>query len=436
MKRLNAAALTLAAAVVLAGCGGSDDKGTDTPEPSGSSSAGALPDLSGETLEVAAEWQKDEQKNFEAVLQGFEDQTGAQIKYTSTGSDTATILGTRVEGGNPPDVALIPQPGLIQQFVDKGAVKPLPSAVSDAVSANFGPAWQDLGTFDGKLYAVWFKGANKSTMWYRPDTFEQAGIDPPSTWDDFVTSLQTLRDSGTTPLSVGGGDGWTLTDWFENVYLSSAGPDMYDQLTTHDIKWTDQSVKDALTMLSKAWTKEFIAPNALQTLFPDSVTQVFGTKKAAQVYEGDFVGGVITDSTKAKVGTDALFYPFPQAGDTVGVVGGGDAAVMFNDSEAAAALIQYLASPEAASIWVKLGGFTSPNKNVAPADYPDDISRQLAEQLVNAEAFKFDMSDQTPSQFGGTPGQGEWKDLQDLLGGASVDKTAKSLEKHAAAAYK
>jgi alpha-glucoside transport system substrate-binding protein len=118
------------------------------------------------------------------------------------------------------------------------------------------------------------------------------------------------------------------------------------------------------------------------------------------------------------------------------VVGGGDAAVMFNDSEAAAALIQYLASPEAASIWVKLGGFTSPNKNVAPADYPDDISRQLAEQLVNAEAFKFDMSDQTPSQFGGTPGQGEWKDLQDLLGGASVDATAKALEKHAAAAYK
>ncbi len=435
MKRITTAAVATAAVLTIAGCGGSSSGG-GTAGTTPSAATSGLPDLSGQTLEVAAEWQKDEQKNFEAVLKGFEDATGATIKYTSTGDQTATILGTRVAGGNPPDIALIPQPGLIQQFVDKGAVQPLPQEVSDTVAANYGQAWIDLGTFSGKLYGVWFKAANKSTMWYRPDVFDQAGIEPPQTWDDFITSLGTLRDSGATPLSVGGGDGWTLTDWFENVYLSSAGPDMYDQLTNHEIKWTDPTVKKALQMLAEAWQSKYIAPNALQTAFPDSVTQVFGTKKAAQVYEGDFVAGVISDSTKAKVGTDAKFYAFPQAGDTVGVVGGGDAAVMFKDSPAAVALMQYLAGPEAADIWVKLGGFTSPNKNVPAADYPDDISRQVADQLVNAEAFKFDMSDQTPSQFGGTPGQGEWKDLQDLLGGASVDATAKKLEKNAAAAYK
>ena len=437
MKRsLTAAALT-AALVALAGCGGSSEGESGAPSPSSSGSAGALPDLSGKTLEVAAEWQKDEQKNFESVLQGFEDATGATVKYTSTGSDTATILSTRVAGGNPPDVALIPQPGLIQQFADKDAVQPLPSSVADVVKENFGQAWQDLGTFNGKLYAVWFKGANKTTMWYRPDVFEQAGVEPPTTWDDFISSLQTLRDSGATPLSVGGGDGWTLTDWFENVYLSSAGPDMYDKLTAHEIKWTDPSVKKALNLLGQAWNPDFVAPNALETLFPDSVTQVFGTKKAAQVFEGDFVAGVISGSTKAKVGTDAKFYPFPAAGDTNGVVGAGDAAVMFKDSPAAEALMTYLAGADSADIWVKLGGFTSPNKNVPTADYPDDISRQLADQLVNAEAFKFDMSDQTPSQFGGTPGQGEWKDLQDFLGDpSSVAQTANKLEKHAAAAYK
>ena len=435
MKRITTAAVATAAVLAAAGCGGSSSGGggNAAPSPSGS---GALPNLKGQSIEVAAEWQKDEEVNFKSVLKGFEDATGATVKYTSTGNDTATILGTRVAGGNPPDVALIPQPGLIQQFVDKGAVQPLPSDVEAVAKQNFGPAWIDLGTFNDKLYAVWFKAANKSTVWYRPDVFEQAGVQPPATWDDFVSSLQTLRDSGATPLSVGGGDGWTLTDWFENVYLSLAGPDKYDQLTAHEIKWTDPSVKQALQKLAQVWKPDFILPNSSQATFPDSVVSVFGTKKAAQVYEGDFVAGEIAGSTKAKVGTDAKFYAFPKAGDTTGVVGGGDAAVMFKESPAAEALLAYLAGPQSADIWVKAGGFTSPNKSVPSADYPDDISRQIAGQLVNAEAFKFDMSDQAPSQFGGTPGQGEWKDLQDFLGNLNVNTTAKKLEQHAAQAYK
>jgi alpha-glucoside transport system substrate-binding protein len=398
-----------------------------------------LPDLKGTSLEVTAEWQKDEQKNFKAVLDEFASRTGAKIKYTSTGSDTATILGTRVAGGNPPDVALIPQPGLIQQFVTKKAAKPLPADVQTSLGTNYAQTWQDLATFGGQNYAVWFKAANKSTVWYRPDTFETAGISEPKTWEEFTAGLGTLRDAGVTPLSVAGGDGWTLTDWFENVYLRSAGPEAYDKLTKHEIAWTDPSVTKALQMLSDIWKdKTLLAPNALQTTFPDSVTQVFGTKKAAVVYEGDFVAGNIKDSTKAKVGTDAKFFPFPTIGTSApSVIGGGDAAVMMKDNAGARALMLWLASPEAASIWVKLGGFTSPNKGVDPADYPDDTSRLIAEQLVNAEVFKFDMSDQTPSQFGGTPGQGEWKALQSFLGNpTSVTSTAAKLEADAKAAYK
>jgi alpha-glucoside transport system substrate-binding protein len=436
MKNLTNAAIVAAAAVALAACGGSSSGGGggSSPTPTGTS---ALPNLKGQSIEVAAEWQKDEETNFKAVLKPFEDATGLNIKYTSTGDQTATILGTRVAGGNPPDVALIPQPGLIQQFVTKGVVKPLPSSVQSIVQQNFGPAWQDLGKFNGKMYAVWFKAANKSTVWYRPAAFSQAGVTPPTTWSDFIKSLGTLRDSGVTPLAVGAGDGWPLTDWFENVYLSAAGPAMYDKLTAHQIKWTDPSVTHTLSLLAQAWQSKYLAPNSLQATFPDSVTTVFGAKKAAQTFEGDFVAGVISGSTKAKVGVDAKFYPFPQAGSTSGVVGGGDAAVMFKDSPATEALMAYLAGPQSADVWVKAGGFTSPNKNVPAADYPDAISRQIAEQLVSAQSFKFDMSDQMPSQFGGTPGQGEWKDLQDFIANPSnVNGTAQKLERDAAAAYK
>lgn len=444
MKRIPAAsAVTAVVALTLAGCGGSGSTSSGSANssatPSSSSTGLALPNLKGQTITVDAEWQAAEQKAFEQVLQGFEQATGATVKYTSTGDNTATVLGTAIAGGSPPDVALIPQPGLIQQFVTKGAIKPLPDSVQNIVKANYSQTWQDLGTFDGKMSAVWFKAANKSTVWYRTAAFTQAGVTVPATWDDFIKALKTIRDSGTTPLSIGGADGWTLTDWFENVYLRTAGPDKYDALTQHKIKWTDPSVTKALQLLGGLWSqRNLIVGNPVQTSFPDSVTQVFGQKKGAVVYEGDFVAGVISASTKAKVGTDANFFPFPSIDNSPpSVVGGGDAAVMMKDTPGAQALMAYLASPMSADVWVKIGGFTSPNKGVPNADYPDDVSRKIAQDLVDAQVFRFDMSDQEPAQFGGTPGRGEWKDLQNFLANPSnVSGTQQQLEKDAAAAYK
>jgi ABC-type glycerol-3-phosphate transport system substrate-binding protein len=155
------------------------------------------------------------------------------------------------------------------------------------------------------------------------------------------------------------------------------------------------------------------------------------------VYEGDFVAGVITSSTKAKLGTDAKFFPFPSVGDKPAVVGGGDVAVAFKDNPGAMALLQYLASPQAAEIWVKLGGFTSPNKNVSLDAYPDDTSREIAKSLIDAgDSFRFDMSDLAPSAFGGTKGAGEWKDLADFLRNPKdVQGAMQALEADAAKAY-
>jgi len=208
-----------------------------------------------------------------------------------------------------------------------------------------------------------------------------------------------------TPYSIGAADGWTLTDLFENIYLRTAGPEKYDQLTKHEIPWTDQSVEDALTEMGKVLQSGNIAggtSSALQTDFPTSVTQVFADPpKAAQVLEGDFVGGVITDETKAKPDSGFNVYAFPEInGSGKVVVGGGDVMVMFKDNPAARALIEYLATPEAAEIWAEKGGFSSPNKNVDAEVYPDALTKQTATELANAEVFRFDMSDLMPGAFG------------------------------------
>jgi alpha-glucoside transport system substrate-binding protein len=395
------------------------------------------------TISVMAVWTGEEQKSFQAVLDAFTKQydPNVEVKYTSAGDQLPTVLSTAVQGGNPPDVAILPQPGLVKDFVAKGALKPIPF-VTPLLKSNFAPVWAQLGKVNGKQYGLIFKGANKSTVWYNVAAFKNAGVKPPATWPALIKAAKTLRASGTKAYSIGGADGWTLTDLFENIYLRQAGPTKYDQLSTHKIKWTDPSVKAALKtmgqILGDTGNVAGGTAGALQTDFPTSVSQVFTSpSKAAMVFEGDFVAGVITSSTKAAPGTGFNVFAFPSIGKSgVAVVGGGDTAVMFKENAGSRALLQFLASPSAATVWAKRGGFSSPNKRVPASVYPDAITRATATALARAKTFRFDMSDLQPASFGGTVGQGEFKIFQDFLKSPkNVNGIASALEKAAAKAY-
>jgi alpha-glucoside transport system substrate-binding protein len=421
-------------AFLAGGCGG-DDKSSSGDGATTEAEGGAK--VSG-SISVLAVWTGAEGDAFQAVLDGFTTKNpDVKVSYKSA-KEPATVLSTAVEGGNPPDIAALPQPGFMKDFAQRGALKPIDFA-TDKIKEGFSDSWLDLGTVDGKLYGLFFKGANKSTVWYNVAAFTDAGIEPAANWEDFLKNGDTLKASGVTPYSIGGADGWTLTDLFENVYLRTAGPEKYDQLTAHEIPWTDASVKEALTEMGKVLKSDNIAggtSSALQTDFPTSVTQVFADPpKAAQVLEGDFVGSVITDETTAKPKDGFNVSAFPEIGDSGKVVvGGGDVMVMFKDNPAAKALIEYLATPEAAEIWVEKGGFSSPNKNVDPELYPDELTKQTATELANADVFRFDMSDLMPGAFGS---DALFTLLQDFLKSPDdVDGITQKLEKAAATAFK
>ncbi|MER8116123.1 ABC transporter substrate-binding protein [Streptomyces sp. NPDC094031] len=443
-RAAGAVAALLAGGLVLGACsgGGGGDKGDKGSTPSTGGSV-SLPKLDGAHLEIAAVWTGQEQTNFKKVLAEFEKRTGAKVTFVPAQDPIINFLGSKIAGGQPPDIAMLPQPGAIKQAVDKGWAKPVGPDALKEVQKNYSQGWQDIGKVNGKQYGVYYKAANKSLIWYNAKVFENAGAKEPTTWKDLLTTAQAVYDSGVTPFSVPGADGWPLTDWFENVYLSQAGPEKYDQLAQHKIKWTDPSVKQALRTLAQIWgKKDYLAggqDGALQTEFPNSVTQTFtggDQPKAAMIYEGDFVQ-VNIGETKAKVGTDAKVFPFPAVGSTAPVVSGGDAAVVLKDSKAAQALMTFLASPDAATIQAKLGGYLSPNKNVPVSAYPNSVQQKIAKSLIaSGDDFRFDMSDQAPQAFGGTPGKGEWKDLQDFLKNpGDVAGAQAALEKDAAAAY-
>ena len=220
---------------------------------------------------------------------------------------------------------------------------------------NFAPGGREVGSVDGTLYAVWFRAAQKSTVWYNAHVFDDAGVEPPTDWDELQDAAQTISDFGVTPYSIGVDVGWPLSDLFENIYIRTAGPDMYDQLATHEIPWTDPSVTDALEPhgrdlrrrrpdrgrdLGRAADRLHRAPSRrCSPTHPRARSSSRATSSA----------GVITGETQSKVGTDADFFDFPSIDDSPpAVVGGGDLAALLKDSEGGQALLQFLATPEAA----------------------------------------------------------------------------------------
>lgn len=412
----------------------------DCPDGPGGSGGAHTGSAREQTVVVAGTWTGEEQKWFEEVLERFQEQTGEKVMYayksrdiaTKLPADLAQPLNARILDDCPPDVALLPQPGLLEDFARHDQIKALDATTAALVKKNYPPQWRQMATVDGKPYGVWLKAANKSTIWYSRRLFAKAGIEQlPRTLDDLEEVTAKLRAKAIKPFAVAGKDGWTLTDWFENVYLRTAGPAPYGKLARGDLSWTDPTVRAALLRLSKIlgrpkWLDEDIA-SAKNTTFEQSVAQVFARGEAAMVFEGDFVASHIGEDAQDDV--DAFPFPTDGAVDS-GLVVGGDVAVRFTDNAAARKLMRFLAKPEAAESWARAGGFISPNRELDMSTYEDPVMRRLAEAVIKAEAVRFDLSDLQPPAFGASRSQGMWPLFQRYLeeGPASIGRVTRALQ--------
>jgi ABC-type glycerol-3-phosphate transport system substrate-binding protein len=391
----------------------------------------------GGSVSIWAEWTGAEQTQFEAVLKPFEKSTGITVNYAGKGSGTMdTALETAVKGGSPPDVALVPDPGTLDTLAKQHAVKPL-GPVIGSESKNYAPAWNTLASVGGKLYGVWFKGANKNTVYYNPALFKAAGIkSAPTTWQQMITDATALRAAGTTPVSLCTDVGWPVADLWQNLYLKINGANDYNALAAHKISWQSSTVTKTFDTMNElvGQSSDLLGgtQGALSETYPECVDKVFpragSQPQAAMVIEADFVTTeILANSKKYHAGTtgaggkactanpaqspcyDTFAFPYP-TGDqrnAAAIQGAGDVGMLLNSTPQAKALIKYLAAPQSAAIWAKLGGFASPNNKVPLSDYPDAVSQADAKALVHAKAFVFSLDDL----------QGSWeKDLwNDML---------------------
>ncbi|HYM50078.1 MAG TPA: extracellular solute-binding protein [Candidatus Limnocylindrales bacterium] len=402
----------------------------------------------GGSVSLWAEWTSTEQTAFLNALQPFQTQTGITVNYAGKGSNMDTSLAAAVQGGAPPDVALVPDPGTLQTLAKQGSIKDLTSILGN-LSSNYGSAWNQLATYNGKLYGVWFKGANKNTIWYNPAQFAAASItSPPTTWEQLIQDAATLRAAGVTPFSLCTDIGWPVADFWQNVYLKTAGADNYNALAAHTLKYTDQTVTTSLTTMAQltGTSANLVGgiQGSLSNPYPDCVDKVFpkpgAQPQAAMVFEGDFViseikgnsstytpgttgsGGAACTADPSKTPCYNFFaFPAPSAdsANQGAVQGAGDVALMLKDTPQSEALIKYLAGPDGAAAWAKSGGFASPNKQVPLSAYPDPVSKADAQALVNATSFVFSLDD-----LQGTWEKNMWQDLLNFIKNPSASNIA------------
>ncbi len=363
-------------------------------------------------VEVLGVWGGEEYDSFQAMVAPWEDDTGYYMSFTGT-RDLTAILTTRIQAGNPPDVAILPNPGLMKEFADAGDLIALDSFLDmTQINQDYAQGWVDLGTVNEHLYAIFMKAADKGTVWYNPKVFSANGWTVPETWDDMIALSDQIVAEGKVPaapwsiaIESGAASGWAATDWMAEILLRKYGGDVYDQLVNHEIPWTDSRVKDVWQMFGTvALTPGYVPGGAtavLATNFQDGTYLPFETPPmAAMDYLGDFAAGFISAQfPDAVAGEDYAFFPFPTitAQYSGGVTGGADIVVVFNDTPAVRSFVEYLATADAQTIWVERGGFTSVNNKVSLDAYPDVLTRAAAQQLTQATLFRFGAGDAMPS---------------------------------------
>jgi alpha-glucoside transport system substrate-binding protein len=357
------------------------------------------------TITVTGTWGGSELDTFIKIA----DAAGVKVDFNTT-RDLNAVIATAVKAKTLPDIAILPNPGKLQELAKQGQLRPLSYLSKDDLK-NYAKTWINLGSYGGKLYGVYFKVANKSVIWYNPKEFKKNGWAVPKTWNELIALDKKIVAAGKTPWSIGSDIGWPLSDWIENIMIRTAGPDIYQKWIDHEIPWTHPAVKKAF----QTWGQIVGDPKnlaggidgTLATTFQNGAVAVFQENpKAYMYYEGDFMGGIVTSQLpNVKLGEDMDFFAFPEINPKYGVpvVGGADVFVAFSDKPAVKKLMQFLTSVQANEIAAK-NGFLSQNKGVSLNEYPNVVNRNSARILTQAETYVFDASDMMPSAVGNQGG--------------------------------
>ncbi len=383
----------------------------------------AYGDLTGKTVSVYTSIVEVEQVDQEESYDKFEECTGATIEYEGS-REFETQLIVRVESGSAPDIAYLPQPGLLNTLVKDYPGKVLPASEGTVANVDkfFAPSWKEYGTVDGTFYAAPLGANMKSFVWYSPKVFTEKGYTIPETWDDLLALTDKIAadypDSKPWCAGIESGEatGWPATDWIEDMVLRISGPEVYDQWVAHEIPFNDPQIEKAFdatdeilrdparvnggfgnvaTIATTPWTD-----GGLPILSDGDKAPECFLHRAANFYQNNWPKG----TNVAEDGDVFAFYLPSVDASAKPVLGGGEFVAAFRDAPEVAAFQAFLSSDTWANEKAKAtegGGWVTANNGLDVNNLATDFDKLAASVLADpASVIRFDASDLMPAKVG------------------------------------
>jgi alpha-glucoside transport system substrate-binding protein len=423
-------------ALLLASACAADDDGEGNGDGSGQASG----EENTGSVSVFSAMEPQEADALQGVIDDLVNDDAEYAAEVEASADFEEQSQIRIEGGNPPDVIMYPQPGAILALAEAGDAVALEDLGFDIAELEglFGEYFMSLGEYEGKHYGMPTNINLKSMIWYPKDDFDAAGYEVPATFDELIALSDEIKADGGTPWCVGfesgGATGWPATDWMEDIMLRTAGPEVYDQWVNHEIPFNDPAVVAAgETMGQIMFTDGYVLGGADQTpsiAFGDAPAPMFDDPPKCWLHrQASFINAFFPEGTEA--GVDYDWFPFPPI-DQEGTLFAGELSAVFRNAPEVKDFLERFSGQElqCAQGGTQATSRISPNVEVGPDCYANDLLAGASEVLTGAledGTGRFDASDLMPSAVGaGSFWTGMVKYMQD--GPDSLHKVLDDIE--------
>jgi len=361
----------------------------------------------------------------EASLAPKAEEAGIEVKWEKV-TGIESLIMTKLNASDKPDIAVLPQPGVVRNVVTRDGAVPLDDILDmAALEKSMLPGVIEAGSVDDQYYGLQINANVKSLVFYPKKAWEKAGYPIPESLDDLSALTDQIKSDGGTPWCLGirseGSTGWPATDWFEDLVARFGGEEFYRDWVTNDEKFDSDVVRE-----SAAWFEDNVLAEGNIPGGRGSAASVDFTVAGSPMFEaepgcwmlkqGTFITGFFPENVQKNLDAEVGAFGFPPAteGGEPPVVRGGDLATLLTKDADTEKVMQWLSEPDIGDEAMKTGAYLSPHKEASPDQYPNAIMKTAAETAAAADTFLFDGSDQMPGEVGaGT----FWSEITAWVGG-------------------
>jgi alpha-glucoside transport system substrate-binding protein len=379
------------------------------------------------------------------VVDGFNKVLGAEAKKQGITvnikkvNDINTLIMTSIQANKSPDIAMIPQPGVVADVVKRNKGTALDKIVDmNTLKSSMTAGTLDAGTVNGKLYGLLVSMNVKSLVFYNKKAWAKAGYPIPKSLPELEALTNKIKAAGGTSWCMGiqdpgGASGWPMTDWMEDLVMRYGGASKYNEWVTHKIKFDDPVVKQAGQEVEKllftsgnvTGGQKAIANSNWQTV----ANSMFDAKPGCwMLKQGNFITGFFPKNVQANLNANVGVFGFPPAtaGGDNPTLGGGDLAMLLNDNKSSEAVMKLMADKSLGTEAAKSGDYISPHKDFNTSLYPNNIVKGAAGVAYKSTSFLFDGSDAMPASVGSGS---FWKQMVSWTAGEeSLDAALKNID--------